>query len=124
MPKRVYKKHRQGKFLRIFSGGLRGYAKQQSALLTPLLSAWVIAAMVLSTMAFLPASVSPVFAAISFGSVESAANASGGATTLVISKPSLTVSGDFLIAGIAVDKGSDVTITPPAGRRHYPLRWS
>lgn len=58
------------------------------------------------------------FAAISYGSVSSAANETspGDADELEITKPSGTVSGDFLIAGITINGGTEVNInTVPSG---------
>jgi hypothetical protein len=57
----------------------------------------------------------PNIAGSTTANVQSAANASAGATTLVISKPTSTVSGDFLIAGITVAGGTGTTVSPPAG---------
>jgi peptidoglycan/xylan/chitin deacetylase (PgdA/CDA1 family) len=55
------------------------------------------------------------FAAVIFGSTSSAANSSHGASTIVIEKPSSTVEGDLLLAGITFNGGSAKTITPPPG---------
>ncbi|HSL28108.1 MAG TPA: MBG domain-containing protein [Anaerolineales bacterium] len=56
--------------------------------------------------------------AIAFGTAQTGitSGASGNAnTTLSIPKPTGTATGDFLLAQITVEKGSDVTITAPAG---------
>jgi hypothetical protein len=68
--------------------------------------------------AMLTALTPPAIPTANSGSNEqSIANANGatGATTLVISKPTSTTIGDFLIAGITVDGGSSTTVTEPAG---------
>ena len=57
----------------------------------------------------------PSIAGSTVADVQSAGNAAGGATTLVILKPTSTAVGDFLVAGITVNGGSGVTIMPPAG---------
>jgi len=46
------------------------------------------------------------------GAEQSSANVSAGAKSLVISKPT-TTSGDLLVAGITVNGGSSITVTPP-----------
>jgi RHS repeat-associated protein len=43
------------------------------------------------------------------------ATATGDAGTATVSKPTGTVSGDLLVVGLAFEKGSDVTLTPPSG---------
>lgn len=50
-----------------------------------------------------------------YGSAPSAANASGGAATLVLNKPSGTIAGSFLLAAVTVDGGSGTSITAPSG---------
>lgn len=52
--------------------------------------------------------------ALSVRNVQSANNGAGS-TSLTITKPTNTASGDFLFATIAVDGGSGNTITPPSG---------
>ena len=58
---------------------------------------------------------SVAFAAISFGSVSTAAPVGAPTTTLVIPAPSGIAAGHFLIAGIEYQGGTGETITPPAG---------
>ncbi len=48
-------------------------------------------------------------------SVQSAANANGGAASLVINRPTSTSADDLLVAGITVDGGSGTSVTAPAG---------
>jgi hypothetical protein len=57
----------------------------------------------------------PAIASSTTADVQSAGNVTAGATTLVINKPTATAEGDFLVAGITVNGGSGVTITPPSG---------
>ncbi len=57
----------------------------------------------------------PAIAGSTTANVQSATNASTGATTLVISKPTSTASGDFLVAGITVTGGSGAGLTAPSG---------
>jgi hypothetical protein len=57
---------------------------------------------------------SMVNAAIVAQATSTSSNASGGATTLVISKPISTASGEILIADIVVVNGTGTIITPPA----------
>ncbi len=47
--------------------------------------------------------------------VQSTGNATGGASTLVLTKPTGTAQGDLLVAGITVDGGSAISVTSPAG---------
>ncbi|MFZ6014785.1 MAG: peptidoglycan-binding protein [Patescibacteria group bacterium] len=56
-------------------------------------------------------------AVINYGSAASAANSSssGSNATLVINRPTGVSSGSFLIAGLTVNGGNGVTITPPSG---------
>jgi hypothetical protein len=55
----------------------------------------------------------PAYAA---ASSPAAANASGGATTLVVNKPGGTASGDFLVAAFSVSGGTSATVSAvPAG---------
>ena len=56
----------------------------------------------------------PAIAGSTAANVQSAANVTAGAATLVISKPTSTGPGDFLVAGITVSGGTNTTITPPA----------
>jgi hypothetical protein len=57
----------------------------------------------------------PAIAGSTTADVQSAGNMAGGATTLVINNPTKTAAGDFLVAGITVNGGTGVTITPPSG---------
>jgi hypothetical protein len=50
-----------------------------------------------------------------FGSASSVANSSSGASTIVITKPAAVANDDVLVAGITVNGGTDITITPPSG---------
>ncbi|OYW85839.1 hypothetical protein B7Z17_01570, partial [Candidatus Saccharibacteria bacterium 32-49-10] len=55
----------------------------------------------------------PAFAAIAFRAASSGNNA-GGATTLVINKPTGVVVGDVMVATISARGGTGVTFTPPS----------
>jgi hypothetical protein len=57
----------------------------------------------------------PAIAGSTTANVQSASNASAGATSLVINKPTSTASGNLLVAGISYSGGSNTTITPPTG---------
>ena len=46
---------------------------------------------------------------------ETSATAVGNGATATVNKPSGTVEGDLLVVGVMFEKGSDVTVTPPAG---------
>ena len=52
-------------------------------------------------------------AAISFQNLTNGQN--NDANTLVIARPASVVAGDFLLAQVTIEKGSDITITAPAG---------
>ena len=63
----------------------------------------------------------PGIAGSTTANVRSAANASGGATTLDINKPTSTAAGDVLVAGITFSGGTGVgTLTPPPGWDAHP----
>jgi hypothetical protein len=51
----------------------------------------------------------------SFGSSSSAANASGGASTLVLSKPASVATDDVLIAAVSVSAGASAITSVPSG---------
>ncbi len=57
----------------------------------------------------------PAIAGSTTANVQSIANATGGAGTLVISHPTSTATGNLLVAGITFDGGSSTTITAPTG---------
>jgi hypothetical protein len=58
----------------------------------------------------------PSIAGSTTANVQSAGNATGGAVTLVINKPTATAAGDLMVAGITFNGGSGVaTVTPPLG---------
>ncbi len=73
------------------------------------------AAAAVALVASFALSASPAFAAIAFGSVATTSTVGSAGPTLVISKPSSTASGDFLIAGIQYQGGTGETITAPSG---------
>ena len=54
-------------------------------------------------------------AAIISGSSATADNTKNGANTLVINIPASTQGGDFLMADITVDNGTDTGINTPSG---------
>jgi hypothetical protein len=51
----------------------------------------------------------------SFGTSSSAANASGGATTLVLTKPASVATNDVLIAAVTVSAGTSAITSAPSG---------
>lgn len=72
--------------------------------------AFLIALLLTTSVRVLPAS-----AAIVFGAATSNANAQSGSATLVLTTPASTAVGDFLLASIEFNGGSNKTITAPAG---------
>lgn len=57
--------------------------------------------------------------AIGIRTAQAANSGSAAATTLTITKPTGTASGDVLVATIAVNGGTGITITPPSGWTLY-----
>jgi len=69
----------------------------------------------LMTLLFVLLTAQNALAAIAYGSVATQ-NATGvPSTTITITKPASTVSGNFLIADITFQGGTTITVTPPAG---------
>ncbi|MEK7628059.1 MAG: SdrD B-like domain-containing protein [Patescibacteria group bacterium] len=93
-------------FVRNHQGGKKGWMQVAHSAKKGL-SVFAIVALVVMSV---PTSV--VLAAISFGSVASAANESSPGSTddITITKPASTVSGDFLVAGITINGGDEVDI--------------